>query len=607
MKSIESIKLKQVCPLCGNEVGELGSMTQWLFRETRCHCEPEKVDSQLSEKVTTQRGLVRRDSLRIVDTLGMGGMGTVYKVFDEQLGREFALKVLKRELMADKFAVRRFQHEARAAMQLTHPHIASCYAQGMTEDGLPFLLMDLVEGESLAEILTFNQILEPSRALEILIQVTEAVEYAHKNGVVHRDIKPENVLISRQCSELVKLIDFGIARLMTEANGKKKQTVTQSGEILGSPDYMSPEQCLGEPTDYRTDIYSLGCLAYVLATGRPPFFSNSPVKTVVGHVSEPVPMPLSATPLSQMLEKVIKVALQKKPHWRYQSASAMLADLKLLQHNKPPINAEQKLAQIEQQQDTINYFPGTGLPKAESGLGISGAAVLCCAFGAQSQIALAIGMLLMVASLITWYRYLYKITCEARTKELILRPGKQPSLSPIKSVLLSVACTNGQVVLGTVLLCVAGLIFCAYFSLRPVFSYLKSFGNSLITASGPLLLVVISVAAVLAFIIGYAFLVVWLNSKQFQTLASVYYPDARFDRTVDHLCWQLGFSFLLTPLGFAAFFNHSQIGLCCGTALPALNCFVAFWLTGRLLRYLDLKTTLSSFIAIEPPLSNHFD
>lgn len=581
-------------------------MTHWLFRETRCDCEPENL-AQYAEERPIQPQLIRRDSLRIVDTVGAGGMGTVYKVFDEQLGKEFALKVLRRELVSDKFAIKRFRYEAKAAMQLTHPNIAACYAQGMTEDGMPFLLMDLIDGENLAEILSFSHLFESSKTLEILIQVAEAVEYAHTKGVVHRDIKPDNVLLSHQAGELVKLIDFGVARLMPDANANKQQTLTQSGEILGSPDYMSPEQCLGEPTDYRTDIYSLGCLAYFLVTGKPPFQSNSAVKTIIGHISEPVPPLQPLTPLSLMMDKVIRVALQKKPHWRYQSATAMIEDLKAVRDQKTPANAERLLAQIEHEKDVKNYFPGTGLPKAESGLRISGAAVACCALGALSNTALAIGSFLVIMSLVAWYRYVYQITRETKAKEIALHPNLRPSLSPAKAVWLSIASTNGQVVLGTVFLIYAGITLLWYFLFLPFFTYLKSFGNPVIASSGPVMLVIFSVAALLALIIGYSYFVVWLNNRQFQSLARVFYPEARFDRRIDQICWQLGFSFLLTPLGFVAFFNHSQIGLCIGISLPAINCFLAFLLTGKLLHYLDVKVTPSTFDGMSPLIAGHFD
>ncbi|HEY9733912.1 MAG TPA: bifunctional serine/threonine protein kinase/MFS transporter [Drouetiella sp.] len=607
MTTDESIKLKHLCPRCGKAVGDLGSMTHWLFRETRCDCEPEAIE-QYNEQPPTQPKLVRRDSLRIIETVGAGGMGTVYKVFDEQLGKEFALKVLRRELVADKFAIKRFRYEARAAMQLTHPNIAACYAQGMTEEGMPFLLMDLIDGENLAEVLSFSNLLESSKALEILIQVTEAVEYAHSKGVVHRDIKPDNVLLTHQAGELIKLIDFGVARLMPEANANKRQTATQTGEIIGSPDYMSPEQCLGEATDYRTDIYSLGCLAYFLVTGKPPFQSTSAIKTIVGHISESAPPLQPVTPLSLALEKVIKVALQKKPHWRYQSATAMLEDLKAVRDKRMPTNAERLLAQIDHEKDTLHFFPGTGLPKAESGIAISGAAVACCALGTMSAAALTIGTLLVMISLVAWYRYVYQITREAKAKEIALCPNARPSLSPAKAVWLSIACTNGQVVLGTVFLVYAGITICWYFLSLPLFTYLKTFGNAAITASGPIVLVIFSVAFLLGLMIGYSYLVVWLNNKQFQSLARVFYPEARFDRIVDRLCWQLGFSFLLTPLGFVALFSHSQIGMCIGVALPALNCLLAFWLTGKLLHHLDTKLAPPTFnSSVTALIAGHFD
>jgi serine/threonine protein kinase len=224
----------------------------------------------------------------VLELIGTGGMGTVWKVFDKQLGETFAIKVLNPDLIADATAVKRFEKEANLASDLTHANIAAIFGPGADSQGRPFIIMRYVDGESLADILAAEGKLSEERALNIFSQVCDALAHSHMKGIVHRDIKPSNIIISKTESgaDMVHVVDFGIARCVYD-EVTKTQALTKAVDIFGSPRYMSPEQFLGQEVTGQSDIYSLGCVLYEMLTGTPPFTEENPVKLILQQIGEP--------------------------------------------------------------------------------------------------------------------------------------------------------------------------------------------------------------------------------------------------------------------------------------------------------------------------------
>jgi len=281
--------------------------------------------------VVLEPGLIVLEKFQIIDLLGQGGMGSVYRVEHLLMGRQFALKCLNKFQQADG-SWRRFQNEAKAAHLLDHPNLLKVYEFGLLPGGQPFFLMELVEGVTLADEIKKLGQLPVDRAVRIFIQVAFALSYAHESKVIHRDIKPSNIMIFKKSGEdadHVKILDFGIAKL-TGIDEFNQQTLTKTGEIFGSPLYMSPEQCTGAAVDQRSDLYSLGCVFYETLTSAPPFIGESALSTMMKHQSE---NPLSlkeaslGTQYPQMLEEIVARLLEKNPADRYQTANTVAKDL----------------------------------------------------------------------------------------------------------------------------------------------------------------------------------------------------------------------------------------------------------------------------------------
>ncbi|MSY10084.1 MAG: protein kinase, partial [Actinobacteria bacterium] len=214
---------------------------------------------------------------KLGEMIGTGGMADVYIANDQRLSRQVAIKVLRSDLARDPSFVARFRKEALAAAGLNHPGIVAVYDSG--EVPAPYIVMELVSGHTLREIIHNGERLPLSRALEIAEGVLLALEYSHERAIVHRDIKPANVMITDQGD--VKVMDFGIARALDDIGA----TLTSTWNIVGTAQYLSPEQAMGESADYRSDIYSLGCLLFELLTGRPPYTGDTPVSIAFQHVS----------------------------------------------------------------------------------------------------------------------------------------------------------------------------------------------------------------------------------------------------------------------------------------------------------------------------------
>ncbi|MCA1622041.1 MAG: serine/threonine protein kinase [Acidobacteria bacterium] len=263
-------------------------------------------------------GLVLDDKYRLDERLGEGGMGTVYRATHLLIERHVAVKVLNPRLVADETAKERFRREARAAGRLQHSNAVATTDFGETKDGLVYLVMELLEGRPLREVLAREAPLEPARAVSLMLQIAAAVEAAHEAGIIHRDLKPANIfLVLRPDSPyIVKVLDFGIAKLATseEAGGEfsYNDTLTGTGVMIGTPRYMSPEQCDGAQLTPASDVYSLGVILYEMLTGQTPFSGVSPLALALKHSSEePRPPRELAANIPPALEAVVLHALAK--------------------------------------------------------------------------------------------------------------------------------------------------------------------------------------------------------------------------------------------------------------------------------------------------------
>jgi eukaryotic-like serine/threonine-protein kinase len=300
------------------------------------------------------------------ELIGYGGMAEVHRGRDVRLGRDVAIKILRSDLARDPSFLNRFRREAQAAAGLNYPAIVAVYDTGEDPTGpdgtsIPFIVMEFVEGRTLRDIIKSEGRLPPRRVMEIMSEVCGALDFSHRNGIIHRDIKPANVMITR--AGAVKVMDFGIARALSD-NGA---TVTSTAAVIGTAQYLSPEQARGESVDARSDVYSSGCLMYELLTGQPPFRGDSPVAVAYQHVRESAPPPSAIVPgLPRALDSIVMKALAKNPMNRYQSSAEMRADLQLALAERP-VSAEAVLTDAEKTQFIARAnLPPTGPPPAEA-------------------------------------------------------------------------------------------------------------------------------------------------------------------------------------------------------------------------------------------------
>jgi serine/threonine-protein kinase len=265
------------------------------------------------------------------EVIGRGGMAEVHEGQDLRLGRRVAVKILRPDLARDPSFQARFRREAQSAAALNHPNIVAVYDTGEDilgavggEPGtvVPYIVMEYVDGMTLRQLMSSGRRLLPERAMEIADGTLAALDYSHRHGIVHRDIKPANVMLTRGGD--VKVMDFGIARALADAG----QTMTATSAVMGTAQYLSPEQARGELVDSRSDIYSTSCLVYELLTGRPPFTGDSPVSVVYQHVSEaPVPPSQLDPSVPTPIDAIVLKGLAKRPEDRYQTAADMRADV----------------------------------------------------------------------------------------------------------------------------------------------------------------------------------------------------------------------------------------------------------------------------------------
>ncbi|QLY31080.1 Stk1 family PASTA domain-containing Ser/Thr kinase [Nocardia huaxiensis] len=282
--------------------------------------------------MTTPKNLSSRYELG--EIIGFGGMSEVHKARDLRLGRDVAIKVLRADLARDPTFYLRFKREAQNAAALNHPAIVAVYDTGEAEvDGgpLPYIVMEYVDGDTLRDIVRGKGPLPPRRAMEVIADVCAALDFSHRNGIVHRDMKPANIMINR--AGAVKVMDFGIARAIADSSNP----MTQTAAVIGTAQYLSPEQARGEQVDARSDVYSVGCVLYEILTGEPPFTGDSPVAVAYQHVREDPRLPSHVyAGVPRELDSVVLKAMSKNPANRYQTAAEMRADLiRVLGGQKP--------------------------------------------------------------------------------------------------------------------------------------------------------------------------------------------------------------------------------------------------------------------------------
>lgn len=268
---------------------------------------------------------------KIISVIGHGGMGVVYKAKHDSMDRFVAIKMLQAQHVRDGNAIRRFRQEAKAASRLSHPNVITIHDFGMSPNGQPYIVMDYIEGIGLDAIIKKDGKVGVDRSVKIFAQACDALAHAHEQGIVHRDLKPSNIMLieTEEEKDFVKIVDFGVAKLIP-FSGEESQRLTQTGEVCGSPIYMSPEQCMGHKLDARSDIYSMGIMIYEAITGELPLLGNTMVDTMNKHLTE------SAKPFSvvrpdlyipERIEKVVFKALEKDPKNRQQSMTELKQEL----------------------------------------------------------------------------------------------------------------------------------------------------------------------------------------------------------------------------------------------------------------------------------------
>jgi serine/threonine protein kinase len=271
----------------------------------------------------------RLGKYQITGVLGRGGMGVVYEATDTLLKRPVAIKLLPEKTAADPAAVNRFQREGSIAGKLSHPNVVAVY-EVAEQDGVHYLVMERIAGETTAALLEKQGPFAWLDATWTIAEACRGLIAAHAAGLIHRDIKPSNIMRSRDGQ--VKLMDFGLAKLLDRNDPR----LTSSGYVVGTPTYMSPEQCQADPVDVRSDVYSLGTTFYELLAGKPPFLGSSAMHTMYLHCHEQVPdLRAAGEEIPERCARIVHHALAKEPEQRYQTATELLADLELVLVGKP--------------------------------------------------------------------------------------------------------------------------------------------------------------------------------------------------------------------------------------------------------------------------------
>ncbi len=336
-------------------------------------------------------GSLLQEKYLVLSEIGRGGMSIVYKAKQEEMDRLVAIKMLQAGLMGDQTSIKRFRQEAQAASCLQHKNVITMYNYGISNSGQPFIVMDYLEGHSLSDVIKRENHLSSLRSANIFIQACDALAHAHQKGVLHRDLKCSNIMLIEHDGQpdFVKVVDFGIAKLMPNS-GKQVQNLTQTGEVFGSPIYMSPEQCMGLPLDPRSDIYSMGTMLYEALTGQPPLLGANIIDTMQMHVETVPSLPTlirADLQISKALEAVCMRALAKKPDDRFGSMNEFRD---VLQGIYPTLQEESIRPQIRT--GTKQNLPTAGklgltshAPNADPGARAGGAGAVMKTTGANSS------------------------------------------------------------------------------------------------------------------------------------------------------------------------------------------------------------------------------
>jgi serine/threonine protein kinase len=309
-------------------------------------------------------GQVIADKYQITGFIGKGGMSSIYSAKHMQLDTIYALKLLDKNMWSDPTAVKRFKLEAQTVSKLTHPSLITYRDFGVTNDGQPYLVMDLIQGRTLSHKIKETRGIFLPTVLEIFEQLCEGLSVAHELGIVHRDVKPGNIMFMSEDSDKIKLVDFGIAKIVAE-EGSESQQLTKTGDVFGSPLYMSPEQCMGKRLDNRSDIYSLGCVIFEAMTGRNAISGNTILDTMNKHVSLMPSLPSELRPDLQSADKsswvdldefeyVVMKCLQKNPNDRYKTVDDILFDLRKIKAQEK-INRDTPSASVKNLRKTGSF------------------------------------------------------------------------------------------------------------------------------------------------------------------------------------------------------------------------------------------------------------
>lgn len=277
---------------------------------------------------------LRLGNYEILSVVGRGGMSIVFKARHRIMRKVVAIKMLHSHLVMSEQNIKRFQQEARAAASISHPNVLTVHDFGVNEEGHPYLVMDYLEGRSLSDVVKSQGRMPVKEALDVFIQACDALYDAHQQGIIHRDLKPSNIMLVQSADgrTLVKIVDFGIAKIMPR-EGEESLGLTQTGEVFGSPLYMSPEQCMGQSLDHRSDIYSFGCVMYETLCGKPPFAGAHVLETLHKHMNEPAPpLTVSGCPdfTRERLDGIVFKSLEKDPAKRFQSMLKLKQELEAL-------------------------------------------------------------------------------------------------------------------------------------------------------------------------------------------------------------------------------------------------------------------------------------
>lgn len=334
--------METICKRCKKpkRKSRSGSLTDWIFRASSCTCTVSISEEDLSNIEIVEEKLPELgDRYQVVELISKGATGRVYSVFDTASTDVVAAKVLHDELREDRELVARFQQEVSILRSLDHPNLTAIHDHGFTSDGTPFLIMDLIDSRSLAQALDDGIVFDLDSILQMLCEICDALSYIHRNDVVHRDLKPANILLEELSGGGVRprLVDFGIAKL-NPTPSRSTCDLTQTGDVFGTPTYMSPEQCMGFSQDARSDIYSLGCIIYELLSGAPPFEGDNAMQLVIQHINS-LPPPIRSRidgPLVSPLQGIAYKCLIKDAADRYQCVDDLKADLDALRQGRKP-------------------------------------------------------------------------------------------------------------------------------------------------------------------------------------------------------------------------------------------------------------------------------